>query len=220
MLIWLAISLCSLISLSHVFWKLSCAPKFIYFSWLVFYNKNLSWENLRKIQWHGPSRCQMCKIEEESNFHMFFQCSSTQQIWLDLAFLYGFPLLHQVSTHGAHVSTHGAFDWWSRQKDSWISIIIIVLWCACRWRNNKIFNEAKEPLSDILHHIVLIYDFIPKKLPYLKNVKKSGLTDSLLKTPRAFFDGASHQSSWLWCGHYYGWVPTLQSVLECRYGYK
>lgn len=43
------------------FWKLGCSPKLIYFSWLVFYNKNLSWENLMKRQWHGPSRCLMCE---------------------------------------------------------------------------------------------------------------------------------------------------------------
>lgn len=99
-------------SFPPTFWKSGCAPKFFYFSWLVFYNKNLSWENLRKRQWHGPSRCQMCELEEESNVHMFFQCSCTQQIWQDLAFVYGFPLLQ-------HVSTHAAFDWWSRQRDSW-----------------------------------------------------------------------------------------------------
>lgn len=63
-------------SFPSAFWNIGCTPKYIYFSWLVFYNKNLSWENLRKKLWHGPSRCQMCKLEEESNLHMFFQCNS------------------------------------------------------------------------------------------------------------------------------------------------
>jgi len=29
-------------SLSSTFWNIGCTPKYIYFSWLVFYNKNLS----------------------------------------------------------------------------------------------------------------------------------------------------------------------------------
>lgn len=35
-------------------WKLSCPLKVIIFSWLVFYNKNVTWENLRKRDWNGP----------------------------------------------------------------------------------------------------------------------------------------------------------------------
>lgn len=31
-----------------VFWKVGCPLKYIYFGWLVFYNKNLTWDNLRK----------------------------------------------------------------------------------------------------------------------------------------------------------------------------
>jgi len=50
-----------------VFWKLGCPLKLTIFSWLVFYNKNLTWENLRKRWWHGPSRCVMCEAEEETS---------------------------------------------------------------------------------------------------------------------------------------------------------
>eukprot|EP00253_Pinus_taeda_P017832 PITA_17832 len=61
-------------------WKSGCPLKMILFSWLVFNNINLSWENLRKRSWHGPSRCAMCEAEEEPNLHMFFQCNSSLRI--------------------------------------------------------------------------------------------------------------------------------------------
>lgn len=140
------------------FWKLSCSPKMLYFSWLVYYNKNLSWENLMKRQWHGPSRCCMCESAEETNLHMFFKCTSLLEIWQVMENLYGFPLV-------SHASSQDAFIWWSQQKESWRPVILIVLWCAWRWRNNKLFNDAKEPLKDICQSIILIYDSIPKILP-------------------------------------------------------
>jgi len=49
------------------FWKTGCPPKLIYFSWLVFHNRNLSWENLKKRNWHGPSMCLMYESAEETN---------------------------------------------------------------------------------------------------------------------------------------------------------
>lgn len=67
-----------------VLWKLGCPLKVTIFSWLVFYNKNLTWENLRKRWWHGPSRCVMRRRQT-------FTCSSnawppnkSSMIWLFL----------------------------------------------------------------------------------------------------------------------------------------
>lgn len=43
-------------------WKTRCPPRMIFFAWLLFSNKNLTWDNLRKRSWHGPSRCSMCSL--------------------------------------------------------------------------------------------------------------------------------------------------------------
>lgn len=162
----------------------------LYFSWLVYYNKNLSWENLMKRQWHGPSRCCMCESAEKANLHMFFKCTSLLEIWQVMANLYGFPLV-------SHASSQDAFIWWSQQKESWRPIILIVLWCAWRWRNNKLFNDAKELLKDICQSIILIYHSIPKILPNPSAVNRNVQVPPSFRSPRAFFDGASQQNS---CG--------------------
>lgn len=77
-------------------WKTGCLPRMIFFAWVLFNNRNLTWENLRKRCWHGPSRCSMCESDEETNLHMFFQCISTQEIWYELAFLYDFLTLSSI----------------------------------------------------------------------------------------------------------------------------
>ena len=38
-----------------VFWKTNWPTKTILFAWLVFNNKNLTWDNLQKRNWHGPA---------------------------------------------------------------------------------------------------------------------------------------------------------------------
>lgn len=138
-------------------WKSGCPPKMIFFPWLVFNNKNLTWDNLRKRSWHGPSRCSMCESDEESNLHMFFRCKSSQQIWYDLAINFGFP-------HVVFDSIHAAFEWWCSQREPRRFLIVIMLWCAWKWRNHKIFRDSKDPYRSILHRIIAIFDSSPKQL--------------------------------------------------------
>jgi len=42
-------------------WKSGCPTKIIIFACLVFYNKNPTWENLQKHNWHRPAICPLCR---------------------------------------------------------------------------------------------------------------------------------------------------------------
>eukprot|EP00253_Pinus_taeda_P024937 PITA_24937 len=170
-----------------ILWKSGCPLKMILFSWLVFHNKNLSWENLRKRNWHWPSRCSMCKLVEESNYHMFFQCKSS---WYELSLLYGFP-------HVVFVSIHATFEWWCAQRESWRAFLIIVIWCAWKWRNDRTFNDSKAPLKSILQHIISIYASVPLNQLKMKKGRIKEKELSLNRVPCAFFDGAEQQNN---CG--------------------
>lgn len=143
---------------SMALWKTGCPPRMIFFASLVFNNRNLTWDNLRKRNWHGPSRCSMCESEEETNLHMFFHCNSTQEIWYELAILFDFPL-------SVFVSVHAAFQWWSSQCESRRPILIIMIRCAWRWRNHKIFRDSKAPYKSILHCISSFFDSISSNRP-------------------------------------------------------
>lgn len=74
-----------------------------------------------------------------------------------------YPTRLSSGSHGLDQSLKGAFKWWSGQREPWRSLIIIVLWCAWKWRNCKIFKDSKDPLNSILQHIIAIYDSVPKK---------------------------------------------------------
>lgn len=51
------------------------------FMWLVQHKKILTWENLRKRGFAGPSRCQLCGLQEETMDHLLNLCSFTSTLW-------------------------------------------------------------------------------------------------------------------------------------------
>eukprot|EP00253_Pinus_taeda_P025144 PITA_25144 len=90
-------------------WKAACPTKMILLSWLIFWNRNLTWEVLQRKGWNGPGRCAFCRDAEETNLYMFFQCHSTQQIWYDLSLTMDFP-------YTVFSSVQEGMLWWSSQS--------------------------------------------------------------------------------------------------------
>eukprot|EP00253_Pinus_taeda_P025007 PITA_25007 len=147
----------TLLTFPYIFWKAKCPPKIIHFAWLVFYNKNLSWDNLRKRSWHGPNRCSMCGTDEETNLHMFIKCPATLRIWYVLANIFDFPLTDFDSPSAALI-------WWSRQNGNRRFLILIFLWSAWKWRNANIFNDSHMPSSYILDNIMTSWHMIYRSI--------------------------------------------------------
>jgi hypothetical protein len=56
-------------------------PKIKMFEWLVLHNRILTWENLRKRGYIGPSRCHLCQAKEETTNHLLDECSYTTELW-------------------------------------------------------------------------------------------------------------------------------------------
>eukprot|EP00253_Pinus_taeda_P019464 PITA_19464 len=56
-------------------------PKIRTFLWLLMQKKTLTWENLLKKGFRGPSRCPMCLKEAETMNHLFNSCDWASQLW-------------------------------------------------------------------------------------------------------------------------------------------
>lgn len=52
--------------------------------WLLLNHKAPTWENLQKRNFVGPSRCTLCKRDNETNLHMFLHCPFTCSMWDDI----------------------------------------------------------------------------------------------------------------------------------------
>eukprot|EP00253_Pinus_taeda_P034692 PITA_34692 len=133
------------------YWKVACPTKMILLSWLIFWNRNLTWEVLQRKGWHGPGRCAFCRDAEESNLHMFFQCHVTQQIWYELSFSMDFP-------HTVFSFVQEGISWWSTQSTARRSIFLMVCWHIWKWRNASIFDNYQRPVSSISHSVSELAD--------------------------------------------------------------
>ena len=49
--------------------------------WLVQQGKILTWDNLRKRGFVGPSRYHLCGLQEETTNHLLNRCSFTTTLW-------------------------------------------------------------------------------------------------------------------------------------------
>ncbi|GLJ09022.1 hypothetical protein SUGI_0100110 [Cryptomeria japonica] len=62
-------------------WNSFSWPKYNFFIWLVAQRICLTWENLRKRGFQGPSICYLCMHNEEDCSHLFFLCPFSRDIW-------------------------------------------------------------------------------------------------------------------------------------------
>lgn len=56
-------------------------PKCNCFVWMLAWNNCLTWDNIHKRGFHGPSICVLCGAAEEESSHLFLHCPFAIQIW-------------------------------------------------------------------------------------------------------------------------------------------
>jgi hypothetical protein len=78
-------------------WTWDLAHKIKLFLWLALENKILTWENLRKRGWEGPSFCSLCFRDEETVLHIFVSCTFSQKVWSTLSTVYNFNTFGEVA---------------------------------------------------------------------------------------------------------------------------
>jgi hypothetical protein len=62
-------------------WNKALWPKVSTFLWLIIHNIILTWDNLKRRGFIGPSICVLCQCQEETKEHLFNGCHYNQSIW-------------------------------------------------------------------------------------------------------------------------------------------
>jgi hypothetical protein len=89
-------------SLWSKLWNLKHWPKITLFLWLVAHSSILTWDNLSKRGFVGPSMCLLCGEAEETMEHLLNSCHYTAQLW-DQA---GAGYAHLRPPQGQHSGDH------------------------------------------------------------------------------------------------------------------
>jgi len=66
-------------------WKVKAPLKVRAFMWLVINGATLTWDNLKKRNWHGPDICTICMADDETLDHIFLNCTFSSHVWTLLA---------------------------------------------------------------------------------------------------------------------------------------
>eukprot|EP00253_Pinus_taeda_P031168 PITA_31168 len=72
----------------HALWTKGTWPKITLFSWLVLHNRALTWNNLQRRGFIGPSRCALYENNEEMLNHILNTCPTACALWDDTAFIF------------------------------------------------------------------------------------------------------------------------------------
>jgi hypothetical protein len=71
----------------HKIWNLKHWPKMTLFLWLVSHSSILTWDNLSKRGFVGPSICMLCGEEYKTMNHLLNSCPYTAQLWDQVALI-------------------------------------------------------------------------------------------------------------------------------------
>eukprot|EP00253_Pinus_taeda_P012127 PITA_12127 len=130
-------------------WQPPIWPKISTFLWLLSHNKTLTWDNLRKRRFAGPSICLNCKTEEESAAHLMHLCPLSRRIWEKISFRYQKDVRIQGDINNTLRS-------WPQQpyqsnilNTLWQIIPGTVMWNIWKERNQRVFKDQALNLEQV-----------------------------------------------------------------------
>ena len=110
--------------------------------WLIWRNKNLTWETLQRKGWQGPGYCVLCKEHEENNYHLFYKCSFALEVTNTICSFLRLP--------NPQYNTLEECIWWWFQRGRHLHATPIIMhwhvWCG---RNGMIFADQHCTLHSI-----------------------------------------------------------------------
>lgn len=123
------------------------------FMWLVLHKKILSWENLVKRGFNGPSRCHLYEGQEETINHMLYGFPYTTDLWDWVAILY-----HQTDRVREDILAT-LRNWRVQYTENeivnlcWGLTLGFVNWEIWKERNRTIFHNESLPIIKLIESI-------------------------------------------------------------------
>jgi hypothetical protein len=126
-------------------WNPKFWPKVSIFLWLTIQNRILTWDNLWKRGFIGPSICPLCQQQEETMEHLFNHCNYSEIIW-DM----GTQVMRRSNRNRASIiSTVENWDSISYQNPIldriWQLLPGFTMWKIWKERNKRIFHSMTSP---------------------------------------------------------------------------
>jgi hypothetical protein len=126
-------------------WSSALWPKVSTFLWLIIHNRILTWDNLRKRGFIGPSMCVLCQSQEETKEHLFNGCRYSQTVWDQ-----GAQIMRRSNQNRG--SIRDTIENWDSitynnpiLNHIWQLLPGFILWQIWKERNKRIFHSKNSP---------------------------------------------------------------------------
>lgn len=135
-------------------WNRVAIPKHSTTTWLFMLDRNPTLNRLSSWGLDVESTCLLCGNEQESRDHLFFDCSFSNQIWVQL--------MHRLSLSSAPLKWEDTIAWLpSASSSAIISLAILQGWQACiyeiwRERNRRVHDGVTLPSHKVFHKILCL----------------------------------------------------------------
>lgn len=115
------------------------------------HKKILTWDNLRKKDFTGPSRCNLCEKSEETRSHLLNECPFSNNIW-NWAYLVFkdqdiFSILNTIENWRSCFSNKPLIN------KAWNILPGIIYWSLWKEQNVRIFRGTHKPEEVVLSFI-------------------------------------------------------------------
>jgi len=116
------------------------------FIWLVHQRKILTWDNLLKKVFAGPSKFYLCGSQEEMMDHLLNLCPFTSTMWEWVASIFTHTDSDRLSISNALKNWRKKFSRSEIINKSWNLVRGFFIWDVWKERNSWIFkNKARKP---------------------------------------------------------------------------
>ena len=114
-------------------------------------------ENLQKRMPYitlSPNWCPLCKKENESQSHLFMQCTYTQNFWTTILNIFGWHLTfpREVKDFLDMTLTYHPFK--NAKALLWKNLIMAFFWNMWKERNQRIFAETTQTYTKFFDNVV------------------------------------------------------------------
>lgn len=152
-------------------WKFPSLPKVDFFCWSLLHNSILTFDNLKKRGWAGPSRCPLCSCSEESVDHLFVLCPFALEMWklvlgpLNIVLPPSFTNLFYSWINLAPFPLASL----SLLKNCWIWIPKLICWNLWLERNGIISRDTASPPAWLAAKVKVLVNELVASKPLLHN---------------------------------------------------
>ena len=137
-------------------WNSWAPARASFFVWEADWARILTQDQLRRRGWRLPNRCYMCKVVEETGYHILLHCPKASLLWQLVFALFQVQWVMHSSVRGVLLSWNScSVD--KKRKKAWKVASLCIFWSIWKERNGRAFEDRESSDQTIQSSFLYIF---------------------------------------------------------------